>query len=117
MKIKTILTIALLWMVASLFVITQAQTVLEYWHSHDTTEALVQTFADEFNASQSDYRVIPRMTGSYQESAIKLVAALGSNSAPVSPNTCLRLTVLDLCIQLGSSTRRWMARRSGRAPS
>ena len=83
MQIKTALTIALLWMVALLVVTTQAQTVLEYWHSHDTTEALVQTFADEFNASQSDYKVVPRMTGNYQESAIKLVAALGSNSAPV----------------------------------
>lgn len=79
MQVKLTLGMALLWM----FVTVQAQTVIEYWHSNDMTEALVQTFADEFNASQSDYKVVPRMTGNYQESAIKLVAALGSNSAPV----------------------------------
>jgi sn-glycerol 3-phosphate transport system substrate-binding protein len=62
---------------------TRAQTVIEFWHSQNATEALIQTFADEFNASQTEYQVIQRLTGNYQESTIKLIAALGTDSAPV----------------------------------
>jgi ABC-type glycerol-3-phosphate transport system substrate-binding protein len=61
----------------------QAQTTITFWHSQDATSELIQSFADAFNASQSEYRVEPRLTGSYQESAIRLVAALGTESAPV----------------------------------
>lgn len=60
-----------------------AQTVIEYWHSNNAVEDVVQSFVDEFNASQNDYKVVQRMTGLYQESSIKLIAALGTNSAPV----------------------------------
>ncbi len=76
------MTFYVLTFYTGLFTIGQAQTIIEFWHSQNTTEALIQTFADEFNALQAEYRVVPSMTGNYQESAIKLVAALGSNSAP-----------------------------------
>jgi sn-glycerol 3-phosphate transport system substrate-binding protein len=66
-----------------LIAIVQAQTTIAFWHSQDATAELIQSFADAFNASQSDYRVEPRLTGSYQESAIRLVAALGTETAPV----------------------------------
>ncbi|HEV2125438.1 MAG TPA: ABC transporter substrate-binding protein [Chloroflexota bacterium] len=60
-----------------------AQTLIPFWHSQDATETLIQSFADEFNASQNAYKVVPQYTGSYQESAIKVAAALGGSNAPV----------------------------------
>ena len=60
-----------------------AQTVIPFWHSQDATETLIQSFADEFNASQSEYKVVPQYTGGYQESALKLAAALGGSNVPV----------------------------------
>ncbi|CAN5749184.1 ABC transporter substrate-binding protein [soil metagenome] len=62
--------------------LASAQTAIPFWHSQDTAEALVQSFADEFNASQSEYEIVPQYTGSYQESALKLAAALGGGNVP-----------------------------------
>lgn len=61
----------------------EAQTVLEYWHSQDAAQSTVQSLAEAFNASQSEYVVVPRYVGNYQEGTIKLVAALGGDNAPV----------------------------------
>lgn len=61
----------------------EAQTVLEYWHSQDAAQSTVQSLADAFNASQSEYAVVPRYVGNYQEGAIKLIAALGGTDQPV----------------------------------
>ena len=63
--------------------VTFAQTVISFWHSQDQTEDLIQTFADEFNAQHPEYKVVPEYAGNYQESAIKLVAAMGTDNAPV----------------------------------
>ena len=64
------------------FGLVSAQTQVIFWHSQDATEELVQTFADEFNASQSDYVILPEYAGNYQEASIKLAAALGGSNAP-----------------------------------
>ena len=69
-------------LVLLLLTLTQAQTVITYWHSQDATEDLIQSFADEFNASQDQYEVVPEYAGNYQESWIKLAAALGTPKAP-----------------------------------
>ncbi|UCH26360.1 MAG: ABC transporter substrate-binding protein, partial [Trueperaceae bacterium] len=61
----------------------RAETIVEFWHAQDGTQDLIQTFADEFNTSQSTYRVIPSYVGNYQEAAIKLIAAVNSGRAPV----------------------------------
>ena len=63
--------------------LASAQTVVPFWHSQDTSETLLQTLADEFNAAQGEYRIVPEYTGSYQESALKLAAALGGGNVPV----------------------------------
>lgn len=60
-----------------------AQTTVPFWHSQDATESTIQALADAFNTSQSEYVVMPRYVGNYQEGAIKLVAALGSADQPV----------------------------------
>jgi sn-glycerol 3-phosphate transport system substrate-binding protein len=61
----------------------EAQTVLEYWHSQDAAQGTVQSLAEAFNTSQSEYAVVPRYVGNHQEAAIKLVAALGGTDQPV----------------------------------
>lgn len=61
----------------------RAQVIIPFWHSQDATAELIAAFADAFNAAQPDYRVEPRYTGGYQESAIRLIAALGTEGAPV----------------------------------
>lgn len=74
--------IALSLLVVALFAFASAQTVIEFWHSQDATEALIEQFAAEFNAAQDRYRVVPRTVGSYQEGAIRLIAALRSGTPP-----------------------------------
>jgi sn-glycerol 3-phosphate transport system substrate-binding protein len=63
--------------------LAQARTVIPYWHSQDATEDVIAELAAAFNASQADYEVRPVYNGDYQESAIKLVAALGGTNVPV----------------------------------
>lgn len=53
-----------------------------FWHSLDGAAALVSRFADEFNASQGQYQVVPQMVGNYREAEVKLDAALKAGQAP-----------------------------------
>ena len=57
----------------------QAATELQWWHS--MTGALgdrVNDIANKFNASQSDYKVVPVYKGGYTESMTAAVAAIRS---------------------------------------
>ena len=61
----------------------QAQTEIQWWHS--MTGALgdrVTEIATGFNASQSDYRVVPVYKGSYPESMTAAIAAFRAGNAP-----------------------------------
>ncbi len=78
----------------------EAQTTLEYWHSQDAAQSTVQALADAFNTSQSEYRVLPRYVGNYQEGAIKLIAALGGADQPVLFNA--EVTVFPRLVEEGA---------------
>ena len=54
----------------------QAQTEIQWWHSMGGAlgEAL-NGLADQFNASQKDYKVVPTYKGSYPESMTAAIAA------------------------------------------
>ena len=61
----------------------QAQTEIQWWHS--MTGALgdrVTGFANEFNASQKEYKVVPVYKGSYPESMTAAIAAFRAGNAP-----------------------------------
>jgi sn-glycerol 3-phosphate transport system substrate-binding protein len=61
----------------------QAATEIQWWHS--MTGALgdrVNEIANKFNASQSDYKVVPVFKGAYDESMTAAVAAFRSGKAP-----------------------------------
>ncbi len=61
----------------------QAATEIQWWHS--MTGALgdrVNDIANKFNASQSEYKVVPVYKGGYTESMTAAVAAIRSGKAP-----------------------------------
>ena len=60
-----------------------AQTEIQWWHS--MTGALgdrVTGFANEFNASQKDYKIVPVYKGTYPESMTAAIAAVRAGNAP-----------------------------------
>ena len=81
--------------------IASAQTVVEFWHSQNATEALIEAFADGFNADQDRYRVVPRYVGNYQEGAIRLIAGLRSGDIPALFDA--ELTVFARFVDEGSA--------------
>jgi sn-glycerol 3-phosphate transport system substrate-binding protein len=60
----------------------RAQTTFELWHSMESTEDTVQALAEAFNASQNEYRVVPRYIGSYADAQPQLIAAVTAGSVP-----------------------------------
>ena len=60
-----------------------AQTEIQWWHS--MTGGLndwVIDIANEFNASQKEYKVVPTYKGSYDESMTASIAAFRAGNAP-----------------------------------
>lgn len=61
----------------------QAQTEIHWWHSMGgALGEWVTDLANEFNASQSDYKVVPTFKGSYDESMTTAIAAFRAGNAP-----------------------------------
>ncbi|GAA5098730.1 sn-glycerol-3-phosphate ABC transporter substrate-binding protein UgpB [Bartonella acomydis] len=61
-----------------------AQTKISFWHSMSgelgkQTEHLI----DDFNASQSEYKVVPSFRGEYEEGMVALIAAFRGKQQPV----------------------------------
>ncbi|TBH21270.1 ABC transporter substrate-binding protein [Thermus thermamylovorans] len=61
-----------------------AQAEVTFWHSMDGPAGrLLSAFAQEFNARQGLYRVVPQYVGSYRDAETRLVAALRVGGQPV----------------------------------
>ncbi|ADV66464.1 ABC transporter substrate-binding protein [Deinococcus maricopensis] len=60
-----------------------APVTVTFWHSMEGVRDLVQRFADEFNRSQNQYRVVPTSVGNYRQAQEKLQGALKAGNAPV----------------------------------
>ncbi len=64
-------------------VAAQAQTEIQWWHSMTAVNnEWVNDLAKQFNASQSQYKVIPTYKGSYPESMTAAIAAFRAGNAP-----------------------------------
>lgn len=63
--------------------VAAARTVIEFWHAQDATIPTIEALAEAFNATQDDYQVVPHHIGSYRETALRLIAALGTADFPV----------------------------------
>ena len=61
----------------------QAQTEIQWWHSMGgALGEWVNDLAQDFNKSQSEYKVVPVFKGSYDESMTAAIAAFRSGNAP-----------------------------------
>ncbi|HYN58304.1 MAG TPA: extracellular solute-binding protein, partial [Rubrivivax sp.] len=61
----------------------QAQTEIQWWHSMGgALGEWVNDLAKSFNASQSEYKVVPTFKGSYPESMTAAIAAFRAGNAP-----------------------------------
>ncbi len=61
-----------------------AQTEVPFWHAMDGPAGrLISQFAQEFNARQAQYRLLPQYAGDYRDAETKLVAALRAGGGPV----------------------------------
>lgn len=61
-----------------------AQVPVPFWHAMDGPAGrLIAQFAQEFNARQAQYRVLPQYVGQYQEGEARLLAALRAGGQPV----------------------------------
>ncbi|MDZ7704379.1 MAG: ABC transporter substrate-binding protein [Trueperaceae bacterium] len=79
---------------------SSAQTVIPFWHSQDATQDTIAQLADDFNASQSDYRVVPEYAGNYEDAAIQLASSLDSGNEPVLFDS--ELTVFARLVEEGA---------------
>ena len=60
-----------------------AQTEIQWWHSMGgALGEWVNDLAKDFNASQSDYKIVPTFKGSYDESMTAAIAAFRAGNAP-----------------------------------
>ena len=60
-----------------------AVTELQWWHAMTGgNNDIVNKLADEFNASQSDYKVVPTFKGTYAETMNAGIAAFRAGNAP-----------------------------------
>ncbi len=61
----------------------QAQTEIQWWHSMGgALGEKLNALATKFNASQTEYKVVPVFKGSYPESMTAAIAAFRAGSAP-----------------------------------
>ena len=70
--------------IATTFAIpAQAQTEIQWWHSMGgALGEWVNDQANEFNASQKDFKVVPTFKGSYDQSMTAAIAAFRAGNAP-----------------------------------
>ncbi|WP_336278913.1 sn-glycerol-3-phosphate ABC transporter substrate-binding protein UgpB [Bartonella sp. CB175] len=61
-----------------------AQTEISFWHSMSgELGSQTESFINDFNASQSEYKIVPSFRGEYEESMISLIAAFRGKQQPV----------------------------------
>ena len=61
----------------------QAQTEIQWWHSMTAVNGeVVNDLAKNFNASQSNYKIVPTFKGTYTEAFTAAVAAFRAGNAP-----------------------------------
>jgi len=55
---------------------------IEFWYSLAGSQSVLEKQIVAFNASQKDYRVLPKLVGNYREAEVRLIAALRAGSGP-----------------------------------
>ncbi|MGA3249423.1 MAG: sn-glycerol-3-phosphate ABC transporter substrate-binding protein, partial [Paraburkholderia sp.] len=61
----------------------QAATEIQFWHAMEAALGeRLNVIANDFNASQSDYKIVPVFKGSYDQTLAAGIAAYRSGNAP-----------------------------------
>jgi sn-glycerol 3-phosphate transport system substrate-binding protein len=69
--------------IAATAISAQAQTEIQWWHSMSAALGdWVNDLAKEYNASQSNYKIVPTYKGQYDESMTAAIAAFRAGNAP-----------------------------------
>ncbi len=76
--LKPTLTLALL----SSSVALAVPTDIEFWYSLAGSQSVLEKQIGTFNASQKDYRILPKLVGNYREAEVRLIAALRAGNGP-----------------------------------
>ncbi len=83
MKLKRAAQLAAMALAAVAAVPAQAQTEIQWWHSMTAVNGeVVNDLAKNFNASQSNYKIVPTFKGTYTEAFTAAVAAFRAGNAP-----------------------------------
>ena len=77
-KFTTLSTIAL----CSLSVSAFAATEIQWWHAMGSSGERIDKIANDFNAKQSDYKVVPVFKGNYTETMTAAIAAFRAKKQP-----------------------------------
>ena len=69
--------------IAATTISAQAQTEIQWWHSMSAALGdWVNDLAKEYNASQTQYKIVPTYKGQYDESMTAAIAAFRAGNAP-----------------------------------
>jgi sn-glycerol 3-phosphate transport system substrate-binding protein len=80
---KTIFSITAIFLAASYSVASLAATEVQWWHAMGGVNGeRVNKIADDFNASQSEYKVVPSYKGNYTETMTAAIAAFRAKEQP-----------------------------------
>ena len=83
MTIRTVLAAAAAIGLAASTLPANAQTEISWWHAMTgANNEVVEKIAADFNASQTDYKVVPVFKGSYPETLNAGIAAFRAGQAP-----------------------------------
>ena len=83
MKLKLAAQLTAMALAAMAALPAQAQTEIQWWHSMTAVNGeVVNDLAKNFNASQSNYKIVPTYKGTYAEAFTAAVAAFRAGNAP-----------------------------------
>ena len=83
MKLHLAAQLAAMALAAMAALPAQAQTEIQWWHSMTAVNGeVVNDLAKNFNASQSNYKIVPTFKGTYTEAFTAAVAAFRAGNAP-----------------------------------
>ena len=81
----TVLLVICSLLISTSSLLAQEPVTVTFWHAMSGSRlGVLESIIEDFNSSQTEYKVEPLFTGSYAETLTKYVAAYPTGTAPVS---------------------------------